>query len=237
MQDLISAAQQRILVVSPHLDDAVFSCGGLIAGAQEATVVTLFAGLPEQADTRQTEWDGTCGFAHAREAIERRRGEDKRAMAILQAHPVWLDFCDHQYGASPGVSELAAALLEVIERTAPDAVLIPAGLFHSDHELAHRAAMLARRDRGQGEWLMYEDALYRHLDGVMQRRLLALFNERIAATPVPIDTQSHLGAKVEAAQCYVSQLKGLSAPGRPGYADLVIPERYWRLGALQDTAT
>jgi LmbE family N-acetylglucosaminyl deacetylase len=235
MQDPTSAAQQRILVVSPHLDDAVFSCGGLIAGAQEATVVTLFAGLPEQAETRQTEWDGTCGFAHAREAIERRRGEDKRAMAILRAHAVWLDFCDRQYGASPGANELAAALLEVIEQTAPDAVVLPAGLFHSDHELAHRASMLARRDRGQGEWLMYEDALYRHLDGLVQRRLVALFNERIAATALAIDTQEHLGAKVEAAQCYVSQLKGLSAPGRSGYADLVIPERYWRLTTLQET--
>jgi hypothetical protein len=36
----------RLLVVSPHLDDAVFGCGELIASRPGATVARLFAGPP-----------------------------------------------------------------------------------------------------------------------------------------------------------------------------------------------
>ena len=36
----------RLLVISPHLDDAVFACGRLIASHPSCVVVTVFAGLP-----------------------------------------------------------------------------------------------------------------------------------------------------------------------------------------------
>jgi len=232
--DIASRALHRPLIISPHLDDAVFSCGALISAADEATVVTVFAGVPPNAEERATEWDTACGFVNAREAIERRRGEDKQAVAALGARPVWLDFCDSQYGQSYELATIARKLLEVIQHCNPDAVLVPAGLFHSDHELAHRAALLARRDRPQSLWLMYEDLLYRGVDGLLQRRLAALLDERVTATPLALDTYNGMPAKLNAAQCYLSQLKGLNTPGRPGYADMQMPERYWRLASTQE---
>ena len=49
-----------VLVVSPHCDDAVFSCGDLIAHPR-ASVVTIFAGhLPSGSDL--TPWDASSGF-------------------------------------------------------------------------------------------------------------------------------------------------------------------------------
>jgi len=39
-------APTRWLVISPHLDDAVFSCRQLLAQAPGSVVVTVFAGIP-----------------------------------------------------------------------------------------------------------------------------------------------------------------------------------------------
>jgi LmbE family N-acetylglucosaminyl deacetylase len=237
--DTTSNALQRPLIISPHLDDAVFSCGGLIAAADEVTVVTIFAGVPSKAGECATDWDMACGFANAREAIEIRRGEDKRALSSLGARAVWLDFCDSQYRETPDASAIADALMQIVQQYDPAAVVLPAGLFHADHELAHRVALQVRRDRMQSEWLMYEDALYRGIEGLLQRRLAALLADRILATPADMplaaETESMLPAKLQAAQCYLSQLRGLNTPGRPGYADLQAPERYWRLATVRES--
>ncbi len=47
----------RVVVVSPHLDDAVLGCGQLLAAWPGATVVTVFAGKPAVYPTPQREWD------------------------------------------------------------------------------------------------------------------------------------------------------------------------------------
>lgn len=41
-----AATEDRLLVVSPHLDDAVLSCGCWLASRPGAAVVTVFAGRP-----------------------------------------------------------------------------------------------------------------------------------------------------------------------------------------------
>jgi hypothetical protein len=98
--------------------------------------------------------------------------------------------------------------------------------------------LLVRRDRPPSTWLMYEDALYRGIEGLLQRRLSALLAEHIAATPFALDVHRHVPEKLQAVQCYMSQLRGLNTPGRPGYvdlqADLRMPERYWRLAHIQE---
>src|SRR4051812_33085440 len=98
-----------MVVISPHLDDAVFSCGEWLAGHPGATVVTVFAGVPTVGD-RLTEWDARCGFGSAAEAVMVRRDEDRRAQALVEADAVWLDFTDSQYGESPDDSSVVAAL-------------------------------------------------------------------------------------------------------------------------------
>ena len=101
-----------MLVISPHLDDAVFGCGRLIAAHPGSVVVTVFAGVPRDPE-RLTEWDAACGFRSAAEAVATRRREDQAALALLDATPRWLDFCDSQYDETPALSELAAALGQV----------------------------------------------------------------------------------------------------------------------------
>ena len=155
-------APGRLVVISPHLDDAVFACGALLAAHPGATVLSIFAGDPP-ADQPLTPWDRDCGFAPGDDVMAMRRAEDAEALALLGATPLWLDFLDAQYGATPSVETLASALRMSIAQIAPDTLFIPLGLFHSDHVLTHRAALQALTGL-RVVCYAYEDALYRTVD-------------------------------------------------------------------------
>ncbi len=93
----------RWIYLSPHLDDAVLSAGGLIYDqAQSGTPVeiwTLMAGSPPEGEFSQFAqlqhymW----GFPSAETAIRARRQEDRNAAAIVDARPVHFDFLDCIY--------------------------------------------------------------------------------------------------------------------------------------------
>ena len=230
------------LVISPHLDDAVLSCGHWLATHPGSLVLTLFAGAPRD-PSRRLGWDEQCGFASAGEAIAARRREDAQALALLEARPRWLDFTDSQYGESASPDTLAAALREAIAEARPDTVLYPMGLFHSDHRLAHDAAVAALRglkkdDAGTGiavTALAYEDVPYRGIPGVLQQRLAELAAAGWQATPAAApgrqgadgaDAAGLAARKARAVQEYPSQLRAFGPGGLP---DAALPERLWRL--------
>src|SRR4051795_10216439 len=130
------------VVLSPHLDDAVLSCWHLLAGG-DATVVTVFAGVPQP---------GTCGWwdrltgasdsaARARERLE----EDSRALALAGARSVRLDLLDEQYRGNGEAPAVAEAIAEHVRDA--DAVYAPLGiLLHSDHALVRDSALALRED-------------------------------------------------------------------------------------------
>jgi LmbE family N-acetylglucosaminyl deacetylase len=222
--------ERKALVISPHLDDAVFGCGEWIAAHPGARVLTVFAGVPSEPGAL-TEWDAACGFASAGEAVAARRAEDRAALELLGATPAWLTFCDDQYRAPADGRAVAGELRRALIEHDPDAVVVPFGLFHRDHRLAHQAALLALQEHAQRSWYAYEDALYRCIPRFLQERLRELSMSGIAATPTPPQAERVDGARLKrrAVQCYASQLRGLSSPGRPGHVDALSPERLWRL--------
>ncbi|PJX25966.1 hypothetical protein CAP48_08035 [Advenella sp. S44] len=56
-RDFFQAAEQApVLVISPHYDDAVFSCGELLAKIPSGMVMTVYTGVPEDGDV-STDWD------------------------------------------------------------------------------------------------------------------------------------------------------------------------------------
>jgi LmbE family N-acetylglucosaminyl deacetylase len=224
----------KVMVISPHLDDGVFSCGELIGAVHGAVVVTIFAGVPP-ASGAVPEWDRAAGFESVQQALATRRLEDRRALELLNAVPQWLDFCDSQYGAPASDAAIAAALDSALHRHGPDTVMIPGGLFHSDHLLAHQAALRVRQHDAERSWFIYEDALYRRIAGLLQQRLASLLDAGIWATPVAFSTAVGRARKRRAILSYGSQLRALGTPGKPGSLDLDAPERYWRLG--QDRPT
>lgn len=161
-----------IVVVSPHLDDAVLSCGGLLALAarrgERSVVISVF----------------TEGHDHAR-----RRREDLESLAIVGAQPLHLGLLDaperlgvarthaalvEQARIDPGdVATVRAALTASLAALGPiDTLLAPLGVGgHVDHLTVHAAL----RDRD--DVAFYEDRPYALVPGALRARL---FEARIA---------------------------------------------------------
>jgi LmbE family N-acetylglucosaminyl deacetylase len=135
----------RIVVVSPHLDDAVLSLGATIAGAAEAgarvEVLTVFACEPGS-NAPSDDWDRKSGFASEGEAARQRRLEDRTACSILGAIPRWLNFGAQPYDRRATIEEVVAAVAEITNGA--DAVLIPGfPLEHADHAALSQALLVA----------------------------------------------------------------------------------------------
>jgi LmbE family N-acetylglucosaminyl deacetylase len=132
---LLSNFSGRLLIVSPHLDDAVLSLGGAIARhvrlGSDCTIVTVFAGNPEC--TRPAgPYDRRCGFLSAGEAAASRRREDRKACALVGAKPVWLPFGGIQYDRINDAEAVWTALEAYVDQA--QIVLLPGfPLVHPDH--------------------------------------------------------------------------------------------------------
>ena len=110
-----------MLLCSPHFDDAALGAAYLLFAHPGATVVTVCGGPPARYPDPPTEWDALGGFRAGDDVVALRREEDRAAMEVLGATPVWLDFVDHQYlvAAGPGRSgDVADAIEAVIDRGA-----------------------------------------------------------------------------------------------------------------------
>jgi LmbE family N-acetylglucosaminyl deacetylase len=132
-----------IVVLSPHLDDAVLSCWHVLTKPGELTVINLFTGVPTGLDAPAW-WDRYTGATDSAERVRERVEEDRRALALAGRTAVNLGFLDEQYrhGAQP-----LAALTEEIERLLVPGVRIyaPAGFGdHADHVLVRAAALELR---------------------------------------------------------------------------------------------
>ena len=226
----MSETSPRLFIVSPHFDDAVFSCGALLAAHPDAAVCTVFAAPPEH--TMHTEWDEKSGFGSAYEAIHERTFEDNRALDLLDAIPLRMPFRESQYSDSPSISKMAAELEETIYRTTANTLLMPLGLHHDDHVRVFEACCEILPRLSHLAWFGYEEAIHRCTPGVVQARLTDLAQRGIVATPAnpsaghTIDMQRRAQIKREAVHAYQSQLRAFG-PGN--YDDVFATERYWQL--------
>jgi LmbE family N-acetylglucosaminyl deacetylase len=138
----------EIVVLSPHLDDAVLSLGASVrawsrAGAR-VRVVTVLAGRP-RSTAAAGPWDAASGFATEGEATRARREEDRSACAIVGAEPSWMDHADQQYERGGTDDEIWTAIHDRIG--AAPTVLAPGfPLLHRDHAWLGVLALM-RRDR------------------------------------------------------------------------------------------
>jgi LmbE family N-acetylglucosaminyl deacetylase len=205
----------RVVAVSVHLDDAVFSVGAALARAArrgaDVTVLTVLANDPESA-APAGEWDSEGGFASAADAARGRREEDRRACALIGARPVWLPYGDKTYGLGAEPEAVAAAVVDAA--AGADVVLLPGfPLLHEDHRRV--AALLEGRIDAPRVGLFVEQP-YAMLhtagpDGEGWRALAASPRDRVAkirafrayATQVPL-----LGAHVVRATTRWEALRG-----------------------------
>lgn len=219
----------RLFVISPHLDDAVLGCAGLLIGRPGSIVCTVFSGDP--VTPVSTPWDAACGFSDSREAMRARHVEDDRALALCGAEPQRLDFLDAQYGATPSVNVIADALASRLEGCGDCLAVCPLGLWHSDHELVGAACRLLVRGGKLNSMVAYEDAIYRAKPGTLDDGLARLKREglRVEAASMAADSPCKESEtrtrKRHAVQAYASQLRAFeSIP-----PDVMQPERYWRI--------
>src|SRR4029077_12194032 len=87
----------RVVIVSPHLDDAVLSCARFMAVHPGFAVVTVFAGNPPAYPSPMRWWDEQSGFEPGDDVREARRNEGRAALAVLDATPHHLDFIEHTF--------------------------------------------------------------------------------------------------------------------------------------------
>ena len=228
----------RIVVVSPHLDDAVLGCGHLIAAHPGTTVVTVFAGGPAEYPDPPTPWDARGGFAPGDDVLAARRAEDAAALAELGARPVWLDYVEHQYLPREDWLDGAAVAdgLDASLRAAdPTAVLVPFGLGNPDHDATHDAARLVQARLPGPAWFCYEDAGYKHIPGLLAWRIARLFVAGEWPTPAALPVDPDPVRKRAALDRYPSQLRALEAEwGIEAKLAAPAPEQYWRLAPPPD---
>ena len=93
----------RYIYLSPHLDDAVLSAGGLIydkvRSGTPVEIWTFMAGVPSDVEYSAfaQKLHGQWGFVSAEETFLARREEDKKAAAVVGASYVHFDFLDCIY--------------------------------------------------------------------------------------------------------------------------------------------
>jgi len=221
----------KIAVVSPHLDDAVLGCGDLIASRPGATVITAFAGRPASYPAL-TDWDARAGFGPGDDVVAARREEDRAALSLLAARPIWMNLPDSQYGQTPTIGTLSEMLDGSIRDAEPELVVLPLGLFHHDHVLAADAALRSMR-RLDVRWLAYADAIYRQVPNLLDERLETLRRSGLVVRPAGTSFGPASSLKRRAAECYASQLRALAAAWGGALADAYEPEQYWSLSLAE----
>jgi len=218
-----------MLVLSPHLDDAVLSCGRLIGAQPDCRVLTVFAGTPGDGAVL-TGWDARCGFPDAAGAMRARRRENARAMAVLDARAVDLGELDAQYRRARDPADTLPGLLAPwLAREAGGMVVAPLGLFHEDHVLLADAVLHALSAACSSPLLLlYEDQPYRkHTDRVAQR-LDELRARGLALAPYRPARLAPAWLKQYAMAAYRSQLAGLGLAAEAWRA--LADEHYWAVG-------
>jgi LmbE family N-acetylglucosaminyl deacetylase len=159
----------RWIYISPHLDDAVLSAGGLIyeqtRAGMDVEIWTLLCGFPPSeefspfAQVLHYQW----GIPAAAEGVSTRRAEDTKAASIVGAKTVHFDFLDCIYRRGKNGDwlysnvfvppheddeDLPARIAESISaRLQPtDQLVCQLGLgSHLDHVLVRRAVELLQR--------------------------------------------------------------------------------------------
>ena len=207
------------LFLSPHLDDAVFSCGGLLALLADRGWRTVLATAFTRSVVPATGFALACqldkGLAPDVDYMALRREEDRVAAGVLGVAELrWLDLLEapHRgYSSAPALfgaihpddtvaGPLAAAFAALARECDADVVLAPQGLGnHVDHQqVIHAALRCFPRER----LAFYRDTPYAIREPAAHP---------LAAVPqapsVPVAIAPVLARKLAAAQAYGSQVE------------------------------
>lgn len=209
---------KKVLLISPHFDDAVLSAGQFMAGRPDTDVLTVFGGYPKDLDA-STPYDVKCGFEKARDAVTVRRQEDDEALSNLQANSFYLEFSDSQYGETHDRNEILKAIKNFILENDYEFVLCPIGISHPDHILVAKIVKSLEPyiDKNIYYW---EDLPIRVVEPMEAFKRL---NE-LGVKELVFPGTGPVVKKIRALSCYKSQIgTGILDP----YL-MYVPERFWK---------
>lgn len=213
------------MIVSPHPDDGVLSCGQLMAGRPDVIVVTVFAGVPPRRRMLTT-YDKESGFRSAADAMTARAAEDAAALSRLAAHQVLLPFLDNQYRDPLGgedIAQIADAVEATINASGTRIVVGPLGLVHPDHETVRVAVQAIAARRADLEVWVYEDLPSRVLYPEAVPPALAWWQDRGYSPRLGFLGTGPIEQKAAALAEYRSQQWALDPHC------CLVPERHWML--------
>lgn len=231
------------IYLSPHLDDAVLSCGGSIStqvrSGKSVLVVTFFSASPEDPSLTAQARELRERWGRARDPMGARRKEDVRAMEKLGAHALHLPFLDCVYRHAEDLSQahypteeaifgdvhpseegwhhaLTVAFLAGVARAESTIIHAPLSVgHHVDHVLIRRVGLELLR-RGN-EVLFYEDYPYAG-DAQSVSHAFAPWSPPCWERGSLAFGEEAIAAKTEAVACYASQIstfwRGLGEMGR-----------------------
>jgi len=238
----------RVVVLSPHLDDAVLSTWSVLSRSDDVQVINVCTGIPERGLLSQ--WDRMTGATDSASRMLERLQEDRLALASAGREAVALGFPEMQYRHG---SLDAEALREALRRTMDGAVQVwaPAGIGgHDDHVQIRDVALEAARDGGRSLRL-YADLPYAVRfgwpgwvsDGDADPHLvIEAWWQRFLPAEVDLSPEKHTLSdgqarrKLEALAAYRTQLPALNA-GPVGLllrGDIIRHEVSWAVQAGAD---
>lgn len=184
------------IVISTHLDDAVWSAAGL---CEDATVATICAGVPDL-DEPPSPFDRDSGFDTGREAMLARRCEDCEAASLVGFEPYHYDVLDAAYGGRTDVDGIRTAVYLALADAGAECVAGPVGISHPDHIAVSDAFREAVATFGLDGWL-YEDLPYARLRKDELNTRLHGAERAFTGKRLP------LKRKREAVEAYTSQIR------------------------------
>jgi LmbE family N-acetylglucosaminyl deacetylase len=239
-----------LLLVSPHLDDAILSCEALVAREEPIDVVTVFAGAPEPPQLGW--WDARTGFPNSDESVAARRREDETAFAGTPHRRTYLDLLELQHTPTRTAGDretIGRAVTEWLSRNPAGAIAIPAGAGcsqarvarwlrrlrrqdcwapHVDHLNVRNAALDALRGSG-GTPLLYEEVPY--LFGAPADREAGRAAAAGGWRAEPVSVEIDRDRKSTRIAAYASQIPHISPDEGRLDDPRILPrvERYWLL--------
>ena len=242
------------IVLSPHLDDAVLSCGGQIAwqtaAGQSVLVVTIMAGDPPAANVSPYAQQLHDRWEFQTEAAGRRREEDRNACRILGADYLHWDIPDCIYRhepltgtacynsdedifgpVHPAEKELQHILVEKLAKLPKHGrIMTPLSVGnHVDHQLTRLAAESCFERR-----LIYFEEYPYAADAGAVEKVIATGEDMWHSQTIPI-SRGIMEKKIEAIAAYASQISTFFLDRADleqqvkEYAQLVGGERIWWL--------
>jgi LmbE family N-acetylglucosaminyl deacetylase len=182
------SAGARCLVLSPHLDDAVLSCGALLrelAPRCEITVLTLFTEATDGPHGRAARsFLRQCAHPDAATLFCARRDEDRAVVEALGARPEHLGLTDALFRPR----EVPAALAPVARLVPELAHLYPTFRFdiargrvsRGDRRLRADLAMQIAARAGEADLLLCPLGVGRHVDHLLTRDLGLVWPGQVA---------------------------------------------------------